>query len=99
MTTITLQRKAYCYGALVGPDSSIGRIAMYASFWDEAPGTDYVEFGTAEITLTLHDRKTITVQAVATLRAEAEKLRAETGAKLTEIDRQINELLAIENGA
>lgn len=38
-------------------------------------------------------------QQVAALRAQKEKDRAEFAAKVVEYDRQINELLAIENGS
>ena len=38
-----------------------------------------------------------TTGAVVALRAEAQKLQAETGKRLTEIDRKINQLLAITN--
>ena len=57
----------------------------------------YVKVGDAQMAVTLLPRSEVTAGAVAELRKQADKVRAESQASLTEIDRRINELLAIEH--
>ena len=51
--------------------------------------------GNASITVEIPDERQLVENKVESLKAEATKLRAETEARLTEIDRKINTLLAI----
>jgi hypothetical protein len=57
----------------------------------------WVYVGEAEVTLRLIDDKALVASKVDALRAEATQLQAETEAKLVEITRKINTLLAIEH--
>lgn len=51
--------------------------------------------GKATVSVEIPDERTLVENKVDSLKAEATKLRAETEARLTEIDRKINTLLAI----
>ena len=79
------------------PMRAVTEMAFTASDMTELPDSPYVRVGTATISVALFDRAKTTMQSVAVLRAEADRVRAASGAALVEIDRRINELLAIEN--
>ena len=94
---VTIQRKAFAFGHNIGRDTSDEVIAERCCFFHAHPGSEWVEVGTAEIALILHDRREMTTKAVDSLKAQAEAVRAEAGRRLTEIQEQINSLLAIEH--
>ena len=58
----------------------------------------YTLVGTAEAQVTLFPPAECISRQVASLRSEQTKLRAESEAAVTRIEKQINSLLAIENG-
>ena len=57
----------------------------------------WIRIGVAEITVEIVDEKQMVVNTVAALRTEQQSVRAEAEKRATDIDRQINELLAITN--
>ena len=93
---VAIQRKAYAYGYDIGPRSTDEQIAERVAFFHNLP-EGWIEVGIAEIAVVLHDRRDMTANAVKTLRAEQESVRAEAGKRLVELEEQINSLLAIEH--
>ena len=65
--------------------------------WTNDP--DYTLVGHAEVQVTLLPRAECVGRQVATLRAQQQKLRAESEAQVTRIEQQINSLLCIEGAA
>lgn len=55
----------------------------------------YSVIGSAEVTVTLHDPDQIIGDKVKSLRAEAKKVQADAVNRCTEIERQVQQLLAI----
>ena len=58
---------------------------------------DWAKVGTAEITITFDDSKEIIKNRVNSMRVEATNIRAEATNKCTQIEREIQSLLAIEH--
>lgn len=58
----------------------------------------YSVVGTAEVKVTLFDEDKMVSTKVESLRAEAKKVKADAAARVTNIERKINQLLAITNG-
>lgn len=74
-------------------EESVDEQGALSAFWSE---DGYVMVGTAEITVTLLDRKDMTVGAVKSLRAKKAKILAEAQREATRIEERIQSLLAIE---
>ena len=55
----------------------------------------YAVIGTAEITVTLNDTDTIIGDKIVALRAEAKKVQADATKRCTDIESQVQQLLAI----
>ena len=80
-----------------GPeDLTPDRAAGALSFYDfGTPPEGYSKVGTAVIEVTVDDEKDILANKVEALRAEQKKVIADAQLKLTQIERKIQELLAI----
>ena len=74
-------------------EESVDEQGALSAFWSK---DGYVMVGTAEITVTLLDRKDMTVGAEKSLRAEKAKILAEAQREATRIEERIQSLLAIE---
>lgn len=59
----------------------------------------WTRVGTAEISITLNDCKTVTANQVAILQSQLKEMRAEHQQAQNRLTKRINELLAIENEA
>ena len=70
--------------------------ALYLSPHDST-ASGYTLVGTATAEITLFPRVETVARQVATLRAEVQSTRAESEAKCTALERQINSLLALED--
>lgn len=68
---------------------------MYCLQGSDFSDCGWILVGEAEITLHLEGADSIVEKSVAMMRAAAEKVQADAQAKVTEINRQINELLAL----
>lgn len=73
-------------------EKSVNDDGELENFWSK---DGYVMVGTAEITVTLLDRKDMTVGAVKSLRAEKAKILAEAQREATRIEERIQSLPAI----
>lgn len=74
------------------------------TFWgkhmdDSAAKMGYTKVGTAQITVTLIEQNELIANKIEALKGEAAGIRAEATAKCTRIEKQIQNLLCIENGA
>lgn len=74
------------------PQHAIDMLAFYQTLTTGG----YVQVGTAEITVTIFDQPTMTTRAIASLRAEQQRERAEAEARITKLESKIQQLLAIE---
>lgn len=74
-------------------EESVNEQGELGGYWAE---NCYVMAGTAEITVTLLDSKSMTVGAVKSLRAEKSRILAEAQREATRIEERIQSLLAIE---
>lgn len=72
-------------------------IANLAWSANEMGSSGWARVGTAEVTLQLDDEKQILERQVESLRAEQTKTRADAQARVTELERQIQLLLALEH--
>ena len=59
----------------------------------------WTRVGTAEVIITLDDRKTVTANQVAILQSQLKEMRAEHQQAQNRLTKRINELLAIDNEA
>ena len=59
----------------------------------------WTRVGTAEVSITLDDRKTVTANQVAMLQSQLKEMRAEHQQAQNRLTKQIQELLAIDNEA
>lgn len=75
-----------------GEDAALVRGFTFTHI-DMAP--DWTRIGNAELKITLAPNDAIVTDAIASLRAEQTRLRAEAERKSTDIERQIQTLLAI----
>ena len=57
----------------------------------------WTRVGTAEVIITLHDRKTVTANQVVMLQSQLKEMRAEHQQAQNRLTNQIQELLAIDN--
>lgn len=91
---------ASCYGPQdlrgVDPQTIISRLSFAEG---DMSKYGYSVVGTAEVTVTLFDEDTMVGAKVEALRAEATRVQAEATAKVTQIEHQIQRLLAITNEA
>ena len=76
------------------------RIAGAVSYWrqDMTPPSSYSLVGVAYVTITLADPDDLIAKKVEALRAEKQQTLADAQAKATNLERQIQQLLAITNG-
>ena len=74
------------------------RATHIATSYELREADGYTLVGTAEAQVTLFPPAECISRQVASLRSEQTKLRAESEAAVTRIEKQINSLLAIENG-
>lgn len=76
------------------PDHALGSVQyrVEASFENDP---DWVRICSAEITVTFDDDKNITDSIIKSLKAERQKLQADTQAALNKIDERIQSLLAL----
>ena len=71
---------------------------LYLTAHDNVSDKDFVLVGAAEMPqIVLFPRAEMVSRQVATLRAEVQQTRAESEARVTDLERQINSLLAIED--
>jgi hypothetical protein len=73
-------------------ESAVGSLTYYPRAL-----ADWVQVGTAEITVTFMDHAQIVGGQIEALKEAKKKLQAETQAKLTAIDEQIGKLLCLEH--
>jgi len=98
--TITGKSKAWFTNSAYGPedlgrdpDRVVSAVLSYSK--DDMTPYGWSLAGEAEITITIPDQQTLVENKVESLRAEKKKLQAETQAKVTAIESQIQKLLAI----
>lgn len=72
------------------------QLATWLSFSSKVP-EDSTHVGTAEITVTLHDHKEIVTSQVAALQQRKKHIQAEAQKHITNLEHQIQSLLALEN--
>jgi hypothetical protein len=97
---VTIETKAYLSDSSnVTPDQlQTPEGARHLSFFkSDMTGYSYTYIGPATVTVDVPDQRTLVESKVASLRAQAANLRAETTAKCTAIEGQIQQLLCIEN--
>lgn len=101
MRTISGKTKAWFAGSTYGPedlngmsDEVLGRVVAYSSNLNMAEH-GWSLIGDAEITLHVEDEDTLIANKVQGLRGELARVRAESQAKETRIEEQIQKLLAI----
>lgn len=83
---------------LAKPESITGMVFVAEDAVDYWTKDGYTQVGTAQITVELLDRDQMVSNKIEALRSQAVNIRAEATAKVTKIEGQINQLLAIENG-
>lgn len=84
------------HGFVIRSPEDLDEDGALNSFWAK---DGYMYVGDVDIAVTLLPKKTVTSNAVATLRKQKQKLQADTAAECTRIDAQIQSLLAITNEA
>lgn len=67
-----------------------------AVFVTNYPGSDWIEVGTVEASVTLTPRAELVASQVAALNAEIDKTNAAAGKRVTELKASIQSLLAVE---
>ena len=72
---------------------------LWLSPHDHTDDADYVIVGTADVQVHLMPRADVINTQVASLRQQAENIKAEAGVAVMRIEQQINSLLAIEGAA
>ena len=98
MKTITATVPAYMHKCLpldelmnIAPESAISRILIGGTH-DES----WIWIGSASVTVEIADEKEIKTELVESLKKAKKKIQAEAEKNITEIDAQIQSLLAIE---
>jgi hypothetical protein len=82
---------------LTGTSEDIAPQATSFSMFDfDASCMGYTRVGTARMTVELVSEKELRTSVAATLRAQIDKERAESHNRITNLTRQLNEVLAIE---
>lgn len=98
-TTIAWVTNPRELGAVCDPENTDDRLINSLVFSDcdsmDKGSNPWFRVGTAEITVTLVDKQQVSLNAVDALRSEQKSVRAEAERRSTEIERQIQSLLAI----
>lgn len=99
---VTAQMDAYLWSSIWGPedlhgdpDAVIPRL-RFVPVDGAAPSTDYIKVGRATVEVGFFDDKAVIAEKVAALKREKEQTLAAAQSKATDIERQIQQLLAIE---
>ena len=98
--TITAEVPAYLWSEFYGPQDlqqSAAEVVSVLSLRDMRANQKYVLVGTANVTVELLDEDSIVANKIEALRAQKTQTLADAQAKATQIERQINELLALTN--
>jgi len=97
MKTVTVETKAWItgYSSLTPADLENGRVAGLIYTDADMKSDGWTLVGTATITVSLVDKDTLIQNKVAALREEAKAIRADATEKVTRIEGQIQNLLAI----
>ena len=99
MPTVTTKTKVWItpYCGLGPEDLKAGRVngLTYHNLAGDQIPEGWVLAGEAEITVHLVDAKTLVANKIESLREEAKAVRAEATARVTRIEGQINDLLAL----
>lgn len=98
MKTVSMKTKAW-----IGANSDISpkdlmegkKLNQLVFYHADFSKMGYTFVGEAVLTVTVPDEKTLVKNKVEALRAEAKSIRAEATAKVTRIEGQINDLLAL----
>lgn len=95
MKTITFQTKAWLSDGKIERNADSTDVDNMSFYKDDMTDFGWVEVGTAEITVTLVDRKTVVVNQIAGLNEAKRRIQAEAEKRLTEIEGQIQSLQAL----
>jgi hypothetical protein len=96
--TISVEIDAYLWSELYGPQdlqADPERVASFLSYRNDKPSAKYVKVGRARITVELIDERAIVDNKVEALKEEKREVLATAQAKATQIEKQIQSLLAI----
>jgi len=96
--TVTTKTKAWIPGSSsASPADLLAGKRLDSIGFSSADMREYgwTEVGEAEVTITLQDQQTMVANKIDSLREEAKAIRAEAAAKVTRIEGQINDLLAL----
>ena len=70
------------------------KVQLYRTEWDMSKD-GYTKIGEAEVVLHLYDTQSVVANQVESLKAQIDKERADSEAKVTALNRRINDLLAL----
>ena len=80
---------------LLNPPANLAqKVHLYREDWDMTD-QGYAKIGTADVVLHIDDAQTVVKSQVEALRAKIDQERAESEAKVTDLRRRINDLLAL----
>jgi hypothetical protein len=97
MTTATIKTKAWVtqYSSTSPENLLAGDLRGLSYYESDMTSAGWTLVGDAEVTVTLIDKRTMIDNKIAALREEAKTVRAEATAKVTKIEGQIQNLLAL----